>query len=632
MFFVAAAAFSLVPAAIEPIRVQGMLVHPRNVLVKTTDPTCLAMYHVTERMDQIGWVVVEAPTGRLVATREALANTPGVLAATYDRAALPAYTPNDPLYSDEWHSRTIQADVAWDTSLGSSSSVVAVLDTGVQADHPDLAANIWTNAGEIPDNGIDDDNNGYVDDVHGYDFSNHDNHPDDDNGHGTACSGLVGGVGDNGIGVCGVAPRTRIMPVKVANSSGYFFDSATVPGYLYAADNGARVFSMSFYADSVSPAEEDALDYAVGRGVLPVAAAANDSTIFPYYPGAYEKVLAVAATDGGNHKAGFSDYGSWVDVAAPGVSLTTTSLGSNYTNGFAGTSGACPQVAGLAGLIFGADPSTTATRVRRAIEDTATLLNESPYGEFSAYGLVNCDAAVRADLGHLPPPTPTKVAWISPIGFAAAGKTVKARVYGRSLTKATLTVGGSATPFTRRTRSFADYVLPSSGGAVQVSGPGGYSAMFNPPVTTDYVYPLIEGSSPGATLTGGYLEGLNADGNAINITRRSDHVCLLQATFKNVPNKGKMTLVVRTRYSTTGGTETVQLYNWAGASYPYNSFTPLSSHTVADANYLVQSIVIPDIAPYVDFDHNVYLEIVGSDMSNGTTLDVDQAYLRRGAH
>jgi subtilisin family serine protease len=626
-------AISAAPS-LEPIRVDGVLAHPNHLLVKYDSLSALADLKVVRVISAIHWAVIETPTGQLRTTRHALQRVPGIERVDYDRAAKIAYAPNDAKWGDQWNMRAIKADLAWDTSLGSNSSIVAVMDTGIQVNHPDLAANIWVNPAEIPNNSIDDDGNGYVDDVNGYDFANNDRDPDDDNGHGTACAGLVGGVGDNSIGVSGVAPRTRIMAVKTGLSSGYFYDSATVPAYIYAADMGANVFSMSYYSDRVSQAEDDGLAYAVKHGVLPVAAAGNDSTVYPYYPGAYEQVLSVAAVDGGLNKAGFSDYGSWVDVASPGVSLTTTATGSSYTSGFAGTSGACPQVAGLAGLLFGANPGTTATKVRRAIEDTATLQNQAPFGEFSNYGLVNAEEAMRIVTSNRSARhKASKVAYITPIGWVASDKSVVSRIYGRNLAAAAVSVGGGPISKKRSTRDFVEINLPATSGSYEVSGGSGTIASFDPPLAHDYVYPLIEGSTKGASCFGGFAETLNSDDSALRVTRRSDGACLLEATFRKLPKKGKMTLVIKSKYTNTAqGTESVQLYNWAGASYPYNTFETLSTRTITDGNYLVQSIHIPDIAPYVDFEGTAYLRIVSGDLSSGCELNLDQAYLRRFYH
>jgi hypothetical protein len=432
--------------------------------------------------------------------------------------------------------------------------------------------------------------------------------------------------------VIGVAPKTKIMAIKAANDSGYFFDSATVPSYLYATDNGAKVFSMSYYSDRVSQAEEDALDYATARGVLPIAAAGNDSTVYAYYPAAYEKVLAVAALDFGANKAGFSNFGSWVDVAAPGIGLSSTTKDGGYTNGFAGTSGACPQVAGLAALLFGANPSTTAVRVRRAIEDTATPLNQAPFGEFANYGLVNAETAMSAILTSPAPLKPSRLSYVTPIGTAAPGKTISGRIYGRSLTATTLKVGVTPVETTRLTRDYADYNLPEFDGKLRIKAGANLLATLEPPVPGDYVYPLIEGSSPGADVYGGFLETLNLDNDPMRITRRSDKLCLLQATFRKVPKSGKMTLVLKTKFSSAEGTETIQLYNWAGGSYPYNVFDTIKTRLIDDNKYRVKTIHISNIAPYVDFEGTAYLRIYAENQPNGSEMYIDQAYLRRGFH
>jgi subtilisin family serine protease len=624
-------------AEVLPISVGGILCHPRNVMVRVSGPETLEKLEntggrVVRYMPEIHWAVVESPVGHLVSTRSALSKVPGVESTTLDRAGRIAYTPNDPKWIDQWHMPAIKVDKAWDISLGSSSVIVAVLDTGVQVTHPDLAANVWVNAAEIPGNSIDDDGNGYVDDVNGYDFAFNDGNPDDDNGHGTACAGIVAGVGDNGIGVSGVAPQARIMAIKNANSSGYFFDSYTVPSYIYAANMGAKVFSMSYYADSVSQAEEDALTYAVGKGVLPIAAAGNDSTVYPFYPGAYENVLSVAAVDNNLNKAGFSDWGSWVDVAAPGTNLTTTAKGDTYTNGFGGTSGACPHVAGLAGLLLGANPATPPAKLRRTIEDTATPVNQAPFGQYANYGLINAEAAMKAITGRQAPAKPAVVRWISPIGIAGF-KTANVKVYGRTMNNAQVFVGGTAMTMKQRSRDSTQFTLPTTGGTYEVKVGGVTIASYDPPVPDGFVYPLIEASTKSATLEGGFAEALNDDTAQIRVTRRSDGLVLMEASFKNLPRSGKVTLLVKRRMlNSTAGTEQVQLYNWAGGSYPYSSFTTLATRSVTDSSTVTSRIVIDNIAPYVDFEGTAYLRILADGQPSGAELRLNQAYIQRGAH
>ena len=242
--------------------------------------------------------------------------------------------------------------------------VVAVIDSGMQLNHGDLAGNLWTNPGEIAGNGIDDDDDGYVDDVHGWDFVGDDNLPNDDFGHGTHVAGTLAAVGNNGIGVVGVAYSSRIMPLRVLDGSGQGYVSDAVRAIDFATRHGVRVSNNSWgYTGAASQVLYDAIQAAGAAGQLVVTAAGNSSAdidAIPEYPAAYDlpNIISVAATTQDDHLAVFSNYGAaGVDVAAPGEHILST-LPGGY--GFAdGTSMASPHVAGVAALLLAAHPTWT---------------------------------------------------------------------------------------------------------------------------------------------------------------------------------------------------------------------------------------------------------------------------------
>ncbi|MBN2291263.1 MAG: S8 family serine peptidase, partial [Pirellulales bacterium] len=291
--------------------------------------------------------------------------------------------PNDSSYSSLWgmnnaNGADIDAEAAWDISTGSSSIVVAVIDTGVDYTHPDLAANIWTNPGEIAGNGIDDDGNGFVDDVHGYDFCNDDGDPMDDHNHGTHCAGTIAGVGNNGLGVTGVNWNSSIMALKFLSSTGSGSLSDAVMAINYATmmrvDYGVnvRVSNNSWGGGGFSSSMNDAITAHNDAGILFVAAAGNDGTnndITAHYPSSYSQsgVIAVAATTRYDELAYFSNYGATtVDLAAPGMSIYSTIAGGGYDT-FSGTSMATPHVAGVAALAWSVAPDATVIDIREAI-------------------------------------------------------------------------------------------------------------------------------------------------------------------------------------------------------------------------------------------------------------------------
>jgi subtilisin family serine protease len=282
--------------------------------------------------------------------------------------------PNDSLWSNLWGlnntgqtSGTADADInapeAWDITTGSSSVIVAVVDTGIDYLHPDLADNMWVNTGEIPDNGIDDDGNGFIDDVYGYDFVQVDGDPLDEHSHGTHCAGTIAGRGNNGLGVAGVNWQCQLMACRFLDAGGSGTTADAISAINYAVANGADILSNSWGGGGYSAALEAAIINARDNGVLFVAAAGNsgtDNDAIPHYPSSYQvsNVIAVAATDHDDALAGFSCYGPQsVHLGAPGVSILSSVLDGAYDS-YNGTSMATPHVAGVSALLLANDPGS----------------------------------------------------------------------------------------------------------------------------------------------------------------------------------------------------------------------------------------------------------------------------------
>ena len=308
-----------------------------------------------------------------------------------EQADLAPVTPNDPdfalAYGLDNRGQTagtpdadIDAPEAWATTTGKAQTVVAVIDTGVDVSHPDLRDNIWRNPGEIAGNSIDDDQNGYVDDVTGWDFYHNDNSVfdnADDDSHGTHVAGIVAARGDNGVGGTGVAWRASLMPLKFLGDNGSGFVSDSIEALDYAVANGARVSNNSWGGASYSQALRDAIKRAGGSGHLFVAAAGNGGAdgigdnldVTPEYPAAYPEpnILTVTATDHADTLASFSNYGAvQVDLAAPGVRIVSTVPGNRYALA-SGTSMATPFVTGAATLLLGIDGTQTAAELKGAL-------------------------------------------------------------------------------------------------------------------------------------------------------------------------------------------------------------------------------------------------------------------------
>ncbi len=621
--------------------VGGAPVHPERLLVKAPLSTASRAAaglgaRVVSAHPEIGWTIVEAPTGRLQATRAALAAVPGIVRVDFDRRARLAYTPNDPFWSQQWHMRAIKADAAWDTSRGSDAAIVAVIDTGVRLDHEDLAANVWRNPGEVAGNGLDDDGNGFVDDLHGWNFVALNNDLTDAYGHGTPCAGLVAAVQDNGIGVTGVAPRARVMAIKATNPDGYLFDSYLVPSYVYAANMGARVFSMSYFSDRVSAAERDALDYAVGRGVLPIAAAANEDSAIPMYPAAYDIVMSVGAVDGGNFKSWFSNFGTWVDVAAPGEGLLSTGADGGYT-GFGGTSGACPHVAGVAALLIGAKPTASAGEVRAAIEDTARPLVQAPYGEWTTYGLVDAEAALNALLTGPAPHRPVAVRSMTVVGTQIGAASidpsplVTTRIRGRGFLGVgdlRIQKGNETLTIQARARDWVDVLFrPRAQGDFTLWDGGTLLATVPSPVLPRTANPLIDASGVGAAASGGFFDALTDDGREVTLGRDSNGQITLQTTFWGVRPNAFTQVRLNRRFTAAGGTQRLEFYDWSSGSYPYGSWVQVWSGPV-NATPEVLTLNVPEIGLYRDPSGTVYARIVATGTPNGARLAVDSLRLQ----
>jgi subtilisin family serine protease len=333
--------------------------------------------------------------------------------------------PNDPDFSAQPFLNQISAAEAWDITHGDSNVVIAILDTGVDWDHPDLADDIWTNEGEIPDDGIDNDFNGKVDDVRGWDFVNNasnaaisedgedeDNDPSDYNGHGTHVAGLAAAVTDNGVGVSGGGWNCEIMPLRVGyettDGTGSIQTSAVLKALQYSVDNGASVLNASFGGPFNDFAERDMMRYAFDNGVVVVKSAGNSNSDIGYSPDNEDFVLSVAAVRNNDIKAAYSNFGDWVKISAPGgnrgIGLRSTYPDDSY-NSIWGTSMSGPVAAGIAGLVKSVHPDWTAAQVMMHLVDTADnidAVNPLYVGQLGNKGRVNAFRAVAEPFASMP--------------------------------------------------------------------------------------------------------------------------------------------------------------------------------------------------------------------------------------
>ena len=328
---------------------------------------------------------------------------------------------------DQWGLLQIQAEDAWSHLGGAGpASLIAITDTGIDRNHSDLAANIWTNPGEIPGDGIDNDANGYIDDTWGWDFQNNDNDPFDDNLHGTLVSSVAAAVQDS-TGVAGVCPWCQLVAVKVLGADGSGFLDTVANGIVYAADNGARVVNLSLGGAGGSQTLEDAVNHAWNKGALVVAAAGNDGADARLWPAAYPNSMAIASTNDQDFRSCFSNWGQdYISVSGPGESILGATPNQGYGT-YSGTSLSTPHVSGLAGLLFSqaeADPAITRnnTDVRSLIEASANDLGPVGLDAYFGTGRINALRAVQNNTTATTPPAGMFTDDLSASGYAHARK------------------------------------------------------------------------------------------------------------------------------------------------------------------------------------------------------------------
>ena len=317
-------------------------------------------------------VIVEIPSvnARLLA-RDVSIN--GLSAYIEHRVKFQAQViPNDPYWNLQWGPQKIEADWAWNTTIGDPSVLVAVIDTGIDWDHPDLAAN-------------------YV--ALGYDWVNDDPDPMDDNGHGTHCAGIIAAVINNSIGVAGLA-QVRIMAEKGLNYEGEGYEDWLANAIIHAVDQGADILSLSWGSYEESELIHEAIKYAYDNEVLVIAAAGNDATSSEEFPAAFPEVIAVTATDEYDALASWTNYGDWVELAAPGVNIYSTVWNDDYAYK-SGTSMAAPHVAGVAALAWSRFPNASRDWVRHWLWNTADDLGAPGFDVYYGYGRINARRAVQ---------------------------------------------------------------------------------------------------------------------------------------------------------------------------------------------------------------------------------------------
>ncbi|HYI23600.1 MAG TPA: S8 family serine peptidase [Candidatus Limnocylindrales bacterium] len=281
---------------------------------------------------------------------------PRVVSVELDGTASLAVEPNDPSWGKQWGPRRVRAPQAWSMSTGSRETIIAIIDTGVDENQPDLRGRV----------------------LRGWDFHNNDARPRDDNGHGTAVAGVAAAAGNDRVGIAGMCWRCRIMPVKVLNSNGSGSHSNIAAGIIWAADHGADVINLSLAAQYRTSVMSDAVAHARRRGAVVVAAAGNEGSKRKFYPAALPGVISVAASNGSDGLYSWSNRGTWIKLSAPGCAYTTK-RGRSWS-WWCGTSFAAPAVAGAVALVHGMRPSLSRTRLESAILGSAAGVRQVTRG------------------------------------------------------------------------------------------------------------------------------------------------------------------------------------------------------------------------------------------------------------
>lgn len=336
---------------------------------------------VVDEIPQIQTLIIRVPENAISQVKTALSRNPMIDFVEENRQVPPAVIPNDTYYGAQWHLTKIEAPNAWDTSLGDNNIIIAILDSGVDPNHPDLAARLLS----------------------GYNFYDNNHNTSDVYGHGTKVAGVAAAITNNTLGVSAIAWQCSILPVRVTNTDGYTSYSLLAKGLIYAADNGAKSATISFRIYG-GHALSGAAKYFMDKGGLVVGAGGNTGSYYNDPDNPY--IISVSATTSTDSLATFSTYGPYIDLAAPGRSIYTTIKGGGYGSA-SGTSFSTPLTAGLIALMFSANPALTPTQAEQILKSTAVDLGEPGYDIYYGWGRINASKALREATGISPPPDTT---------------------------------------------------------------------------------------------------------------------------------------------------------------------------------------------------------------------------------
>ncbi|MFN0166669.1 MAG: S8 family serine peptidase [Bryobacteraceae bacterium] len=417
-----------------PNHVRGRLVvQHRTAATLSEDETIIRTHgaQVARRIESIRVSILELPDAALDQAARRLTESGRFTFVEHDFTARGAILPNDPSFPSQWHLAKIDAPAAWNIATGSTGIPIAIVDSGVDGTHPDLAGKL----------------------IGGWNFLGGNTVTADVLGHGTAVAGAAAASTDNGVGVSGVAWRTPLMPLVVLNASDYATYSDVAKAIIYAADHGVRLINASICGTAASSTMQSALDYAWNKGALVFAAAGNQATSALTYPAACARVIAVSSTDSADARSTFSNFGSWITLSAPGSYIVTTNRGGGY-GPWSGTSFSAPIAAGVAALVLSVRPAIDRGTLQNILQQTSDDLGTPGFDDSFGYGRVNAYRAVNAAMAISGDVTPPHVTIAAPAeGTTAAG---------------TMTVSGTATDANAVTKCelYVDSVLAGNGPAI----------------------------------------------------------------------------------------------------------------------------------------------------------------------